>query len=709
MGFLFDVRLQGEYFLLYVLEDGEMKVFSRKYPLQVYLRGRSKRLTEIAKKLKKIGLVSDFRFEKKTEYLTGERIEVLRLDTFRYEILSKYLKRHVNDLELFNTGIPPETYFMSLTGLFPSALVEVSDTIRLLDSEMDFKWSLPDMRVMEMFLRGPENTALGSRGVSLIVRAEGIEFELTASNTRDFLKELRRIVKEYDPQIVLTDYGDKLIFPVLRRMERAYGIDTGLNMEMAARGVSFISYGSVFYRAPSYYLSGRWHIDRKNSFMYKEAGIEGIVEISRISRIPVQRLARSAIGTAMSALEYDAAIRNGILIPGEKAQSEDFRPLGNLLTSDKGGLVFTPPVGVFKNVAEIDFSQMYPTIMVKYNISPETVRRYGKGRVVPETGYVIDMSRKGIVPMALEKVLKKRAIYKKLKNIDPRYNERQKAIKWILVTCFGYLGYRNARFGKIEAHESVTAIGREILLKAKEIAESRGFTILHALTDSLWVTKDGMTGQDVEELVRDISNSTGISIDVEGTYRWIAFPSSKGVRGVGVPNRFFGVFEDGKIKIRGLMLRRRDVPEFVKKAQKEFISSIARFDNPNPEIVESIGRKIFRRYQIEIKEGILPYHEFVISIRVRRNWKDYKTTTKTAQVLRILSESGINLNPGEVAHYVLTDGVTAAFPYQESMNFDLNHEEYLKLLQRAFDEVIDPFTWEKRYPHKKTVQLSIKW
>jgi DNA polymerase-2 len=52
----------------------------------------------------------------------------------------------------------------------------------------------------------------------------------------------------------------------------------------------------------------------------------------------------------------------------------------------------------------------------------------------------------------------------------------------MLVTCFGYLGYKNARFGKIEAHEAVTAYGRDKLLCAKEIFEAAGFTVLHGLT-----------------------------------------------------------------------------------------------------------------------------------------------------------------------------------------------------------------------------------
>ena len=46
-------------------------------------------------------------------------------------------------------------------------------------------------------------------------------------------------------------------------------------------------------------------------------------------------------------------------------------------------------------------------------------------------------------------------------------------MKWLLVCCFGYTGYKNARFGKIEAHEAINAVARETLLVAKEIAESR--------------------------------------------------------------------------------------------------------------------------------------------------------------------------------------------------------------------------------------------
>ncbi len=92
--------------------------------------------------------------------------------------------------------------------------------------------------------------------------------------------------------------------------------------------------------------------------------------------------------------------------------------------------------------------------------------------------------------LALREQLKARA-----KEVPPdeavQYKERQTALKWMLVTCFGYLGYKNARFGRIEAHEAVTAHGRDKLLTAKEISEAAGYTVLHGLTDCLWLHKAG--------------------------------------------------------------------------------------------------------------------------------------------------------------------------------------------------------------------------
>jgi DNA polymerase-2 len=93
-------------------------------------------------------------------------------------------------------------------------------------------------------------------------------------------------------------------------------------------------------------------------------------------------------------------------------------------------------------------------------------------------------------------------------------DQRQTALKWLLVVSFGYLGYKNARFGRIEAHEAVTAYSRDLLLQAKEIAERHGYRMLHAIVDSLWLVKPGAVKADYDRLAQAITEQTELPIGV---------------------------------------------------------------------------------------------------------------------------------------------------------------------------------------------------
>ena len=182
-------------------------------------------------------------------------------------------------------------------------------------------------------------------------------------------------------------------------------------------------------------------------------------------------MARTSPGTAITSMQLDRAFQEGILIPWRKGEPEQFKTAWDLLVADKGGLVFQPRLGIFEDVAEIDYTSMYPTMMAIHNLSPETVLcRCCKNHRVPEVGYSVCEKREGIVPRTLKPILERRAWLKKMALSPPTplggegqgeggtkdrkeiYNRKQTALKWMLVTSFGYLGYRNARFGRIEAH-----------------------------------------------------------------------------------------------------------------------------------------------------------------------------------------------------------------------------------------------------------------
>ena len=129
----------------------------------------------------------------------------------------------------------------------------------------------------------------------------------------------------------------------------------------------------------------------------------------------------------------------------------------------------------------------------------------------------------------------------------------------MLVTCFGYTGYKNAKFGRIEVHEGITKQSRDILVRTKDIAEDMGFTVLHGIVDCLWVQ-----GPAVEGLKQRVENETGIITEIEH-FTWIVFlPMNDGW---GAYNRYFGRLKDGSVKVRGIAARRHDTPGVVRSMQ----------------------------------------------------------------------------------------------------------------------------------------------
>jgi len=432
--------------------------------------------------------------------------------------------------------------------------------------------------------------------------------------------------------------------------------------KIETEGRTYFSYGNIIYKPPSYPLFGRWHIDRESSFAHHETGLEGLLEMSRLSRLPVQRAARRSPGTSMTSMQMDRAINDGVLIPWRKNEPEKAKTALQLLRVDKGGLTFQPKIGEYENVAEIDFASMYPSLMIKRNISPETVLcSCCLNTAVPEAGYNICEKRRGLIPLTLEPLVERRKAYKQMmKSADERtraiYGARRAAMKWMLVTCFGYMGYKNARMGRIEAHEAVTAWGRETLLRAKEIAEDAGFEMLHALTDSLWIEKEGVTEEELTRLCETITCETGIEMSLEGVYRWLVFAPSKVKSTRPVAARFYGVFTDGSMKIRGLACRRHDTPQFIKEAQEEMLAELSKARN-----IEELrrrrqdARRVYEARLAQIESGRVDPRLLIIEQVLSREVEEYDVETRAALAARELGADGVKVHPGEKIGYVITN------------------------------------------------------
>ncbi|MCK4482825.1 hypothetical protein KAU55_06325, partial [Candidatus Bathyarchaeota archaeon] len=403
------------------------------------------------------------------------------------------------------------------------------------------------------------------------------------------------------------------------------------------------------------------------------------------------------------------------MIPRNKRVPEVFKSAYELLIGDRGGFVYEPRMGIHDRVGEVDFSSMYPFLMVKNNISAETVLCKccpdSKLRI-PELGYHICEKRVGIVPKVLKFAIWKRLTYKRLKRevSDARlkevYERRQAALKWILVTCFGYLGYRNAKFGTVDGHIGVCAFGREAFLRTSRIAERKGFTIIHGIVDSLWLKKEGATAEEYVRLCREVSERIGVPLSFEGRYKWIVFLPSRIHPNVAVLNRYYGVKEDGRIKVRGLEVRRRDTPKFVYDAQMEMINVLATA-NDSKTFVERMpdALKVVKEYRRKLIDGKVSIWDLIVTKRLSKNLENYKQKVSQVIAAEQLLKVGVEVSAGKSVRFLFTNAedkryerrVRAEELIEERTNYDVR--KYLLLLYSAASNILSPFGYSTKDIH----------
>lgn len=654
-------------------------------------------------------------------------LEVRVHDATRVREVVRRLEHHFPHFVFFNSDIPPQQVFLYRSGLFPLAFGEYSVDERgqligwnLNDTYDAVNYSLPPLTTMKLANRPDFVSPKFRKTFQLEVGYDGETFGLESEQPADVLHSLNHHLKRCDPDIIQTEYGDAILLPMLARISDEQKIPLLLNRDAAAgyittRESSYFVYGKIVHKDGAFELAGRWHLDSANSFLMDESNLDGIVELARLTQLPVQHQSRSSIGTALSSMQFSWAYRNGYLIPAKKREPEDFKSAATLLLADRGGLIFQPIMGYHEQVAELDFVSMYPNIMVQHNVSPETVNcaccenDEQVSQHVPELQYRICGKREGIVPATLRPIVERRSFFKKekkrLKKLgDERwhlYDHRQNALKWILVTCFGYLGYKNARFGKIEAHESVNAFSREKILQAKEIAEHNGYRFMHAIVDCMWLKKQGTTEADYERLCSEVTAATSVEISLEGIYNWILYPSSKMDPLIPTANRYVGFYSNNEVKIRGIEVRRRDTPKFIKRMQGEMLSVFEKANGVD-DVASLVPQALAKAKEFLdiLRSGKADPLELVIRRHISKEADEYTNKSANAVVAKALDEAGIKLQPGEMIEYIILDSTGKKKPerakplvlYSFDDGYDI--EKYSEMALKAVETLLLPFGFD---------------
>jgi len=661
----------------------------------------------------------EIRFTTKRELFKGHRkmLEIRAADPITQEQIFYGLQQRFKALQFYNAKIPFSVRFGGETGGFPMAKCRlmlqedagettVVESLHVLDSPWEITYDLPPLR--ELIIEPDTDPTYAPPGL-ITLHGGGATWQLETKNQPALLWGVIEILKSFDPDVILAAYGDKWLFPLLARIAAQHQIEFNPNRDahrqpLIKDALTYHSYGQVHYRAAQTLLFGRWHIDPGNAAMTGGFSLYAAIEMARVSGVDVQIAARNSPGAGFTAMQIRQALRWGVLVPLKKHQTEPFRPLMALNDSDGGGLNYHPIVGLHENVAELDFFSMYPSIMAGWNISGETAGETGDlQRETPRSQMPIRQDEPGLVATILKPLLEKRrlakAMLRAMTEDDPRRELLKGAIdglKWLGYVSFGYQGHAHNLFGRILAHEAICAIGREMLVRTIETAQDFGFKVLAANTDSVFVQKMGVSQpEDFLSLMEEINQRTGLIIELEGIFQWIAFLPSKLNPRIGASNRYFGKYFAGDLKVRGLAQRRADTPPWITRAEQEILAELAR-EPVTARLKDHVlaALAITHRFVSELYAHQVPLEDLVTRKLLSREPDEYKGKSDAAKAARQLRAAGIDVRVGQRMPmvYVVGEkpGVLAwGLPELPKWN-QIDKVRYRDLLVRSIHQVLQP-------------------
>ncbi|MBT7240947.1 MAG: hypothetical protein HN878_00495 [Candidatus Diapherotrites archaeon] len=242
------------------------------------------------------------------------------------------------------------------------------------------------------------------------------------------------------------------------------------------------------------------------------------IEISKLTSQTLQTSTRASTSMMVEDLLLKESFKRGEVAPNKPKENQVRSRLNNPI---KGAFVKEPLAGLHENIAVLDFASLYPSIIVSHNISPETTNCSHKEceKNKSPDGTIFCTKEKGMFPEILEKMLTKRlklkAEYKKkkTKGVDDKILfAKQWALKIILNSAYGYLGYGRARWYSRESASATTAWARQYIHETIDKAKEAGFDVLYgdSITKDRFVTIKNPQGlieiKNIEDFYKEVKD-----------------------------------------------------------------------------------------------------------------------------------------------------------------------------------------------------------
>lgn len=395
--------------------------------------------------------------------------------------------------------------------------------------------------------------------------------------------------------------------------------------------------------------------DVRSTMGLSEKFLPFAMQLSNITRLPLDQVGAASVGNRLEWFLMHEALQSNELTPNrEEKEAETY----------KGAVVLSPLKGIHEDIVVLDFTSMYPNIMIKYNVGPDTIEKTtscspNNHNIAPEVGHCFRREPSGFFKNVLSMLLDvRRQLREELKKYPPEsleyrvLDERQRAVKILANAAYGYMGWLGARWYCRECAEAVTAWGRSMITRVITKAREIGLKVVYGDTDSLFVENNPSR---VKELMEYVEKELGFDIKIDKIYERVFFTEAK--------KRYAGLLKDGRVDIVGFEAVRGDWTELAKEVQENITSILLREKNVD-KAVEYVKTVISSLMQSKI-----PIEKLVIWKTLTKRIEEYDVESPHVAAARKLERKGLRVDVGDKIGFVVVKGPGKISERAEPFNF----------------------------------------
>lgn len=355
--------------------------------------------------------------------------------------------------------------------------------------------------------------------------------------------------------------------------------------------------------------------------------------------------------------------------------------------AQQGGHVLEAATGLHRNVWVFDFKSLYPSIIRTFNIDPLSY--------VEEPSLDADLIRTvsgafartpAILPRMLDELFPRREAAKNAGDAVASH-----AIKILMNSFYGVLGAPACRFYNPALVNSITGMGRELLLWSKAWFEAAGFTVLYGDTDSLFVDSRATDPAAARERGRELAAALNselnryiqerwrvasrLELEFEKLYLKLFLPRARqSTRGAS--KRYAGLLggaDADRVEFIGMEVVRRDWTALAKQVQRELYHRLFTDQSVDAYLSEIVSK---------VRNGDLDA-ALVYRKNLRKDADEYTATTPphVAAARKSLQAQG------RLISYVMT---TAGAEPLDNVRHPLDREHYvLKQVKPVAEPVLE--------------------